>query len=554
MAFLTLFACQKNEQGEHTDTLEVSPSGTIAFAATGNSPVTLTVTTDADSWDYSLSDDWIEATKEENTLVVNVQDNTSSFDLTGSISFTAGNAESVVISVTQEAGSPEEIFSGGRLRDASSEGKDIETGVSFTSLNEVPETAVELKVVLSEAQSEDVVVSIEYDASYLNEFILSHDNMECELFPESALSFSSSTITVAAGSLESESITVTLDTDADGIFSATTYLIPVYVAEAQGVEFSSANRRVNYLFKRTLEKEVKNVVYFETNNTNPLNALEYLLEDGTPFFDAVVLFSGNINYNSSEDLVYLSKNTGITALLDGTDTFLQPLRNKGIKVYLGILGNWDQAGVAQLSDEGAKRFAADVALEVLEYKIDGVSLDDEYSTTPDTGNWWFTTPSNAAGSRLCYELKQAMSTTVTWETEVSVFRYGNLTSLVSVDGYEPGTFVDFWVGNYGSSTSPAAGMTYKQCSFASIECNAGYGRTYATESNARSAKEGGYGWCMWFAFDPSGTGGISNNYSTTFNYMNNVALGLYDMEIQVPSGVYHKTSNGYDPTRYDFNP
>ena len=550
-ALLTLFACKKEEQ---SNTLQVSPSGTITFAATNNSPVTLTVTTDADSWDYSLSANWIEATKEGNTLVVNVQDNTTSSNLTGRIIFTAGNAERVVISVTQEAGSSEETLSGGLLRDVESEEKDIEIGVSFTSLNDVPEATVELKVVLSEAHNEDVVVTIEYDSAYLNEFILTHDDMECELFPETAISFSSTTLTVPAGSLESESITITLDTDADGVVSVTTYLIPIYVTEAQGVEFISDNMRVNYLFTRTLEKEVKNVYYVETNDTNPLNALEYLLEDGTPFFDAVVLFSGNINYDSTNDLVYLSKNTGISALLNGTDTFLQPLRDKGIKVYIGILGNWDEAGVAQLSDLGAYYFAADVAAEILEYKIDGVSLDDEYSSLPDLNNWWFTTRSYAAGSRLCYELKQAMGNSVPWDTEVSVFRYGYLSSLVSVDGYEPGTFVDFWVGNYGSSTSPASGMTYKQCSFASIECNLKSGTSSATESNARSAKANGYGWCMWFAFDPSGTGSISSNYSNSFTLMNNVARGLYDMEIQTPTGVYNKTSDGYDPTRYEFNP
>ena len=37
-------------------------------------------------------------------------------------------------------------------------------------------------------------------------------------------------------------------------------------------------------------------IYVETNDTNPLNALEFRLqESGKLFFDYVVLFSGNIN-------------------------------------------------------------------------------------------------------------------------------------------------------------------------------------------------------------------------------------------------------------------
>lgn len=36
------------------------------------------------------------------------------------------------------------------------------------------------------------------------------------------------------------------------------------------------------------------VVYVEVNDVNPLNAGEYLLSDGTPFFTHVILFASNI--------------------------------------------------------------------------------------------------------------------------------------------------------------------------------------------------------------------------------------------------------------------
>ena len=62
-----------------------------------------------------------------------------------------------------------------------------------------------------------------------------------------------------------------------------------------------------------------------------------MLEDGTPFFDAVILFAANINYNTAEDVVYLANNPNVQALLDDSEIYLQPLRKKGIKVYLGLL-------------------------------------------------------------------------------------------------------------------------------------------------------------------------------------------------------------------------
>lgn len=555
LAFAPFFmlSCEEQEPiAEETNTLEVTPSDPISFLASGNAAVTLTVTTDADSWDYTAPE-WIVATQEENTLSVNAKDNTEASRV-GRIEFIAGNAEPVTVTVMQEEGSGSQGGNegGASIKDSANEGPDVELSVEYTSLDAIADATAEVKVVLKEAVAEEVTVTLGYDAAYLNEFKLTHDDMECELFPEAALTFSSNTLTVPAGQTESTPVTVTMDMDAEGVSSMVTYLVPVYAESAEGAEVASADARVNYLVKRSLKKEVKNVVYFEVNDCNPMNAIEYLLEDGTPFFDAVILFAGNINYNSSEDVVYLSNNPNVTALLENTDTYLQPLRKKGIKVYLGLLGNHDVAGLAQLSDWGAQQFAAEVAAAVKEYKIDGVNLDDEYSSYPDLDNPWFTSPSAEAGSRLCYELRKAFDETVPWETEVSVFRYGRISSLTVVDGVEPGEFVDFWVANYGGSTSPAAGMTLKQCSFQSVECNRGY--IYGvSEESARSAKEQGYGWCMWFAFDPSGTGTVLNNYSAVFPYLQQVARGLYDMELLTPTGVWHKIGEGqYDPERHPF--
>ena len=138
--------------------------------------------------------------------------------------------------------------------------------------------------------------------------------------------------------------------------------------------------------KRIGERSVKQVVYIEVNDCNPLNILEYNLTDGTPFFDAVILFAANINYDIDNDVVYLHNNPNVQALLDNSDTYLQPLRERGIKVYLGLLGNHDAAGLAQLSNWGAEQWAKAIADTCYKYKLDGVNLDDEYSKEPILSN------------------------------------------------------------------------------------------------------------------------------------------------------------------------
>ena len=69
------------------------------------------------------------------------------------------------------------------------------------------------------------------------------------------------------------------------------------------------------------------VGYFEVNDTNPLNALEFVLKDsGKLFFDDIILFSANINNNAETGRVYVLNNPNVQFLLDNNEQFLQPLR------------------------------------------------------------------------------------------------------------------------------------------------------------------------------------------------------------------------------------
>jgi len=192
-----------------------------------------------------------------------------------------------------------------------------------------------------------------------------------------------------------------------------TYLLPLRATSStEGITLSEKAQHAVYLVKDLRAQgdaykgpdAVRNVCYFEVNDTNPLNALEFVLKDsGKLFFDDIILFSANINYNAETGRVYVLNNPNVQFLLDNNEQFLQPLRKRGMKVILGILGNHDAAGVAQLSDMGCREFAKELAAYCNAYNLDGVGFDDEYSNSPDLSNPWFAPWSSAAASRLLYE-------------------------------------------------------------------------------------------------------------------------------------------------------
>lgn len=526
---------------QENDTLSVEPSSAIEFEAKDNEAVRLTVTTTASEWNYTAPE-WIEAQKEGNVLVVNAKENTTNEERLGRLEVKAGTAESVKITVSQKAASGESDTPAGE-----------KVAVKLTSNDEIlniltkAQETINLSVTLSieKAVTYPVEVELFVDKDHLSEYNYVN-KVETELFPVENITIAKKTLTIPAGET---AVTAEVSLDPSVLGYATSYLVPLYVKNINNAQVKQSACRVNYTVLRQSDREVKNVVYIEVNDCNPLNCLEYVLEDGTPFFDAVILFAANINYNQSDDVVYLHNNPNVQALLDETDVYLQPLRKAGIKVYLGLLGNHDAAGLAQLSDWGAKEWAQEVAEACRQYKLDGVNLDDEYSSSPDRNNKWFTIHSSDAGARLMYELKVALKKKCSWPTEVSYFEWGSLYDLPEVDGHPQSEFVDFYVANYGRASSPYGDLTIKQCSGASVKLNASI---TISESEATKIKEDGYGWIMWFAFDPSGTGSVSNNRIHSVNQFKNVARGCYGQELKEPTGVYHKIKEGqYDPKRYD---
>lgn len=544
MAVVAVAAC--TPQAEEQDTLSVQPSAALTFQAAENADVTLTVTTTADAWEYTAPE-WVKTEVAGETLIVNVAENTGKARV-GRISFTAGNAHPVNINVHQaapvvEEETPAECVAATLNNKAETDFFQIVSGSVEGSIS----------VSIAEAVAEDLVFTVALDPEYVREYsFITGDSYTA--VPEQAVTFGAAEIVIPAGSTESEPVSVTVDGAVLGFGEG--YLVPLLASVKSGAaEFAIDAKRVNYVVMKANPRTTKQVVYIEVNDCNPLNLLEYNLEDGTPFFDAVILFAANINYDSANDVVYLHNNPNVQALLDETETYIQPLRKKGIKVYLGLLGNHDAAGLAQLSDWGAREWAKEVAEACRVYKLDGVNLDDEYSASPDLSNPWFTSRSGAAAARLAYELKVAMKEACYWPTEVSFFEWGSIynTPEIVVDGQTitQSQYVDFVLADYMGYVTPWGDLTYANCSAYSVQLN--YGNTIGNTQINR-AKDNGYGWIMWFAFDPSGTGGIQNNRVHSMEQFEKVAQGLYGQPMAQPQYVYNKIGEGkYDPTPHAIN-
>ena len=521
-------------QSTHIDTiiptLSVSTTHSLQFAPDNNEDAVIDVATNCESWEYSAPE-WVVAQKTTSSLIINVADNEGEAR-TDSIVFTAKDVTPVSVVIGQSARIAEAKLNNLTDKELHNIAGDMWSG--------------EVNVTLSLPASSDVAVTLTINEQYEH---INDAGEICPVVPGSAITFSQQEIIIPQGNSQSDNITITVD--ATQLTPGATYAVPICATIQSGnATIGEAESKVVLLIKRKAERSIKQVVYLEVNDCNPLNILEYNLTDGTPFFDAVILFAANINYDSDNDVVYLHNNPNVQALLDNSDTFLQPLRERGIKVYLGLLGNHDAAGLAQLSDWGAEQWAQSVAETCRQYKLDGVNLDDEYSKSPIIDNHWFTQRSAKAGARLAYELKKALSEKCDWPTEVSIYEYGALYDLpeVTIDGttHTQSEFIDFLVADYGGRSTPYGDLTNAQCSGASIQL--AQGRTL-TDRSARTIASQGYGWCMWFAFDPSGTGGTQNNREHSMEQFNVAAQIFYNSFMAQPTYVYNKTGEGsYDAT------
>ncbi len=395
---------------------------------------------------------------------------------------------------------------------------------------------------LTKAATSSTQVKVKVDAEYLAVYNAKH-NTEFELYPVDHVVFANDgNLNVDSDKTNAE-VEMTINAAAN-LEADKTYVIPVVISEHSS-DVSVPNEEAKhciYLVKDMQdasdaykgEDVVQGYLFFEVNTTNPLNTLSFELENGKLVWDVIVLFAANINYDAAAGRPRIQNNPNVQYLLDNNEIFLQPLRKRGVKVLLGLLGNHDFTGLAQLSKQGAKDFAREVAQYCKAYNLDGVNYDDEYSKYPDLNNPALTRPSKDAAARLCYETKQAMP-----DKLVTVFAYGYMYGVSSVDEVDVKNWIDIVVPNYGSAARPIGELTEKECAGLAAEYNLGNGGSLYPYQ-AQNLMRNGYGWHMGFDLKPT-------VFHSAFNRLSGVET-LYGSPLK-PLTTYYKKN---DPKPYSY--
>ena len=398
------------------------------------------------------------------------------------------------------------------------------------------EGSTEIFLGLSKSADSEVSATLKYDAQALNAYNDLHAT-DYELFPQELVTFDGD-VKLAKGEKKSGKTEVTFKTS-NALQADKTYVIPLSSELKSGNIKMSETESEYLIFVKDLTQiadcnkatGIKIISCMEINDTNPLNNLCFTLkESGKPLIDMVILFSANINYNNETGRVYVCNNPNVQHLLDNRVKYLKPLQDRGMKVILGILGNHDRSGVANLADETASAFAQELKAVCDAYKLDGVFFDDEYSSYQNPVPPGFVKPSSAAASRLCYEVKQAMP-----DRLVCTYAYGSTYSLPDIEGHKSGEFVDYGIHDYGRSSDLSSnypGMPKSRMALYSQEFNRG---TFAPESCLEDMRKNGYGSHMIFAMDP-----LRDNFDSQKEAMEAIARALYDDELVYDGKPYSK--------------
>lgn len=125
------------------------------------------------------------------------------------------------------------------------------------------------------------------------------------------------------------------------------------------------------------------IAYVEVNDNALKNAGCFTLSNGKPVVNTAVIFAGNINYYTNPSTgaknPVVKLNAQVTYLLTKT-TYVQDLKNKGIKVTLSLLNNHDGSGWSSFKNQTEiDYFARSVKKTIETYGLDGIEIDDEYS-------------------------------------------------------------------------------------------------------------------------------------------------------------------------------
>ncbi|MCI1647765.1 MAG: DUF1735 domain-containing protein [Bacteroides sp.] len=421
-------------------------------------------------------------------------------------------------------------------------GKRMFSNVEFRSAGDI---SFYLRTTAKLSSAATVVVS--YDETVLTEYN-AKNGTTYEIFPKNEVILENDgSINLPAGIVQSSEMKVSFVSDGS-LFSDKDYVIPLRMKVTSGDFKLAEEDQTRLVFVKDLtgipdcvkyvdgQPGVKVFSCMEVNDTNPLNNLSFTLKsNGKPLVDALILFSANINYNAETGRVYIFNNENVQAILDHREHYLKPLQDRGVKIILGLLGNHDRSGIANMADETAREFAKEVKAMCDAYQLDGIFVDDEYSSYEYTNiTPGFVYPSKAAAARLCYEVKKAQP-----ERWVVAYAYSTTYGLPSVDGIQSGEFVDYALHDYGGSSDLSTafpGMPKSNMGLYSQEFS--QGRT-ASESRLKSMREDGYLSHMIFAMDPN----RSNFEGVQLPAMQRMASAFYDDELVFDGIKYSKDWN-----------
>ncbi|MFQ9995727.1 MAG: BT_3987 domain-containing protein [Hoylesella buccalis] len=374
---------------------------------------------------------------------------------------------------------------------------------------------------LAKPAEKDLAFTLSYDAAVLERYNAKH-NTTIQALPKNLIQFDGN-VNVKKAERKSAPVKIAYKSD-EALQKNGVYAIPlkltgdVKASEEKG-EFVLLLRDITKMPNCHKEGGLQVISCMEINDANPLYNLCFTLEkSGKYFFDQVILFSGNINYNPETHEVYNFNNENISAVLNFREKYLAPLQQKGMKVILGILGNHDRAGVTNLSDEGCKHFAQELKNKVEAYQLDGVFFDDEYS---NPGNYpGFVQFNNF--SRLVYECKKAMP-----DKLMEAYVYSGTSRCSQVNDMQP---VDFAIHDYGGNydlSENYPGLSKQGMIMSSMEFARGRSSSRKAFENI---KKNGYGGTMIFALAP---------HTLRLEWMNRVAEAFYGERVVV-TGSYSK--------------
>lgn len=146
--------------------------------------------------------------------------------------------------------------------------------------------------------------------------------------------------------------------------------------------------------------DARNVAFLNNPSPQDVSNVGRFIVKGTgkPFFSDLVLFAANIN-GSTPNTPVLFYNSQMSTILDNNLAIVRALQQKGIKVQISYLGNHQNAGWScNMSASAAAQLGNAMVAEVVRYGLDGINVDDEYSTCSGNASAFYSVLSAIRGN------------------------------------------------------------------------------------------------------------------------------------------------------------